>query len=67
MAILFQAFDRRGKAVHPGEEAARWKQLSSKVMSDESSDEESSTMTVHKPVWRSKSKLSKYNRTLLKM
>ena len=42
--------------VRQGEETARWKQLSAKFMSDESSDEDNNTINIHKPVWRSKSK-----------
>jgi hypothetical protein len=52
---ILKAFECRNKAVHRGgEEESRWKQLTPMLMSDESSDEENSTMTVH--VWRSRSK-----------
>lgn len=51
-----QAFLRRSRAVHQkSEEMTRWKQLSPTMMSDESSGDEENTITVHKPVWRSKS------------
>ena len=51
-------FDRRTKVVHLGDETIRWKQISLKLMSDESSDDDSGTITVHRPAWRSSSKIS---------
>lgn len=51
-------FRRRSKVVHAGEEAARWKQIDLRYMSEESSASEDPAdhITVHHPVWRSKSK-----------
>lgn len=42
--------------VHPGDESTHWKQITLHFMSDESSDEESGLIVVHRPAWRSKSK-----------
>ena len=58
---LSQLFERRRKLVHPGEESARWKQLGILYMSNESSDESTNEICVHRPVWRSKSKLFNTN------
>ena len=54
-------YDRRSKVVHVGEEAERWKKISSKLMSEESSDDELGTIIVHRPVWSSKSRHRFYN------
>ena len=42
--------------VHAGEETLHWKQISLKLTSEESSDEESGAITVHRPAWCSSSK-----------
>ena len=54
-------YDRRSKVVHVEEEAERWKKISSKLMSEESSDDELGTIIIHRPVWRSKSRHRFYN------
>ena len=46
--------------VYDGEERARCKQLPLKVLSEESSDEESGNICVHRPVWRSSSESHYY-------
>ena len=54
--ICLKMFDRHSEVVHAGEETLQWKQISLKLMSEESSDEESGTITVHQPAWRSSGK-----------
>ena len=49
-------FDRCSKVVHAGVETLCWKQISLKLMSKESTNEESGTITVHGPAWHSSSR-----------
>lgn len=51
-----QLFERRSKFVHSGEESMHWKQINIHYMSDESSDDGSDHITVHRQAWRSGSK-----------
>lgn len=54
---LHQLFERRMKVIHDGHEQQKYSALSLEFMSEESSsDEDGTSIVVHKPEWRSDSK-----------
>lgn len=52
-----QLYDRRLKLCINNKEKKYWSEIDAKYMTEESDDESGDTILVHKPTWRSKSKI----------